>query len=177
LTAHPKLHLQKGDIYNPDAMARLLVGQDAVISAFSPNKADPDIRQKQVEGIKSLLAAMKQAGITRLFVVGGAGSLEVKPGLRVIDTPDFPEQWKGTARATADVLDLVRGERDIQWTFLSPAAMLQPGTRTGTFRLGTDQLLVDVNGQSHISTQDYAVAMIDELEKPTHIRQRFTVGY
>lgn len=120
---------------------------------------------------------MKQAGITRLLVVGGAGSLEVKPGLRVIDTPDFPEQWKGTARATADVLELLRGERDIQWTFLSPAAMLQLGTRTGTFRLGTDQLLVDANGQSHISTQDYAVAMIDELEKPTHIRQRFTVGY
>jgi uncharacterized protein len=177
LTTHPKLYLQQGDIYNQDVMARRLDGQDAVISAFSPNKADPDIRQKQVEGIKSLLAVMKQTGITRLLMVGGAGSLAVKPGLRVIDTPDFPEQWKGTARATADVLELLQGERDIQWTFLSPAAMLQPGTRTGTFRLGTDQLLVDANGQSHISTQDYAVAMIDELEKPTHIHQRFTVGY
>ena len=177
LTPHPKLHPHNIDIDNSDAVARFLVGQDAVISAFSPSKTDPDIRQKHVKGITALLAAMKRAGVTRLLVVGGAGSLEVKPGLRVIDTPDFPEQWKGTARATADVLELLRGEREIQWTFLSPAAMLQPGARTGTFRLGTDQLLVDANGQSRISTQDYAKAMIDELEKPTHIRQRFTVGY
>ena len=89
---------------------------------------------------------MKLAGIKRLLIVGGAGTLEVKPGLRIIDTPDFPEQWKGTARATADVLELLRGERDLEWTFLSPAATLQPGSRTGNFRQGTDQLLVDANG-------------------------------
>jgi putative NADH-flavin reductase len=120
---------------------------------------------------------MKRTGLQRLLVVGGAGSLEVKPGLRVIDAPDFPEQWKGTALATADVLDLLRGEHEIQWSYLSPSAMLQPGARTGKFRLGTDQLLVDAKGQSSISTQDYAVAMIDEVEHPTHVRRRFTVGY
>lgn len=177
LQSHPKLHPQKGNIYNVDEVARLIAGHDAVISAFSPGKTDPDIREKHVQGIKTLITAMKQARITRLLVVGGAGSLEVKPGLRVIDTPEFPDQWKGTARATADVLQLLRREHDLGWTCLSPSAMLQPGTRTGTFRLGTDQLLVDANGQSRISTQDYAVAMIDELEQPKHLRQRFTVGY
>ncbi|WP_447987166.1 NAD(P)-dependent oxidoreductase [Nitrospira sp. Nam74] len=177
LRPHANLHPKTGDIYNEDEMARLVAGQDAVISAFSPSKTDPDIRKKHVQGIKSIIAAMKRVGLKRLLVVGGAGSLEVKAGLRVIDTPDFPEQWKGTARATADVLDLLRGEHEIEWTCLSPAAMLQPGPRTGKFRLGTDQLLVDANGQSHISTQDYAAAMIDELERPAHIRQRFTVGY
>ncbi|WP_447598320.1 NAD(P)-dependent oxidoreductase [Nitrospira sp. Nam80] len=177
LAPRAKLHARKGDIYDADEMAGLLAGQDAVISAFSPSKTDPDIREKHVSGIKAMITAMKRAGVKRLLVVGGAGSLTVKPGLRVIDTPDFPEQWKGTARATADVLDLLRGEPDLDWTFLSPAAMLQPGARTGKFRLGTDQLLADPNGNSSISTQDYAVAMIDELERPAHIRQRFTVGY
>lgn len=177
LQPHTKLHPQKCDVYNADEVARLLTGHDAVISAFSPSKTDPEIREKHVQGIKTMLTAMKQAGIKRLLVVGGAGSLEVKPGLRVIDTPDFPEQWKGTARATADILQLLRREHDIEWTCLSPSAILQPGMRTGTFRLGTDQLLVDANGQSRISTQDYAVAMINEVERPAHIRQRFTVGY
>jgi putative NADH-flavin reductase len=177
LPAHAKLHPHKVDIDNVDELSPVLAGQDAVISAFSPDKSDPEIREKHVQGIRTTMAAMKRAGVKRLLVVGGAGSLEVKPGVRVIDTPDFPEQWKSTARATADVLQLLRHEQDLEWTCLSPSAMLQPGTRTGTFRQGTDQLLVDANGQSSISTQDYAVAMIDELEKPKHIRQRFTVGY
>jgi Putative NADH-flavin reductase len=177
LPPHPKLYPQKADIYNADEVARLVAGQDVVISAFSPGKTDPDIREKHVQGIKSIITAMKRTGVGRLLVVGGAGSLEAKAGLRVIDTPDFPEPWKETARATADVLELLRGEHEIQWTYLSPAAMLQPGARTGIFRLGTDQLLVDAKGQSHISTQDYAVAMIEEAEKPKHLRQRFTVGY
>lgn len=174
---HPKLHSRFADIYDTDELARAIAGHDAVISAFSPPKTDPDIRRKHVQGIKSVIAAMKRTGLQRLLVVGGAGSLEVKPGLRVIDAPDFPEQWKGTALATADVLDLLRGEHEIQWSYLSPSAMLQPGARTGKFRLGTDQLLVDAKGQSSISTQDYAVAMIDEVEHPTHVRRRFTVGY
>jgi len=174
---HPRLHPQKGDIYNSDEMARLVAGHDAVISAFSPGKTDADTRNKHVQGIRTTIAAMKRAGIKRLLVVGGAGSLEVKPGLRVIDTPDFPDQWKGTALATADVLQLLRREHDLEWTCLSPSAMLQPGTRTGKFRLGTDQLLTNARGESSISLEDYAVAMMDEVEKPKHVRQRFTVGY
>jgi uncharacterized protein len=150
---------------------------DKIVSAFSPDKSSPDIRQKHVQGLKSLIEAMKGIGLKRLLVVGGAESLEVKPGLSVIDTSEFPEQWKGTARATADVLQLLRRDQELEWTFLSPAAMLQPGTRTGTFRLGTDQLLVAQDGQSTISLEDYAIAMIDEMENPRHTRQRFTVGY
>jgi putative NADH-flavin reductase len=177
LQARAGLRPQKGDIYNIDDMASLIAGHDAVISAFSPSKIDPDIRRKQVEGIETLIAAMKRVGLRRLLLVGGAGSLEVKPGQWVIDQPDFPEQWKGTALATADVLEALRAEQGLEWTFLSPAAMLEAGARTGKFRLGTDRLLVGANGQSRISTGDYAIAMIDELEQPTHVGQRFTVGY
>lgn len=177
LPRHPNLRPRTTDIYNQQELSSVLTGHDAVISAFSPDKADPEIRRKQVQGFKATIAALKQAGVKRLLAVGGAGSLEVKPGLRVMDAPDFPEQWKGTARATADVLQLLRGEQELQWTCFSPAAMLQPGTRTGTFRLGTDQLLTNASGESRISLEDYAMAMIDELEKPKHVRQRFTVGY
>jgi uncharacterized protein len=174
---HAHVSANNADVFDEAALAAAFRGNAAVISAFSPSKTDPDIRTKHLQGIRTTIAAMKQAGIKRLLVVGGAGSLEVKPGLRAIDTPDFPEQWKGTALATADVLQLLRREHDLEWTCLSPSALLQPGTRTGTFRLGTDLLLVDANGQSIVSTQDFAVAMIDELEKPKHIRRRFTVGY
>ena len=110
-------------------------------------------------------------------MVGGAGSLEAAPGVLVIDTPQFPEAWKATAEGARQALELLRQERTLDWTMLSPSAMLEPGKRTGQFRLGDDRLLVDANGESRISLEDYAVAMIDELEKPAHSRRRFTVGY
>ena len=109
--------------------------------------------------------------------VGGAGGLEVKPGVRVIDSPDMPLWVKPRSLATINALDQLRKEPELEWSFLSPSAELNPGHRTRKFRLGNDQLLVDATGQSKISVQDYAVAMIDELERPTHVRQRFTVGY
>ena len=113
----------------------------------------------------------------RLLVVGGAGGLEVAPGVQLIDTPEFPAQWKATAEGARQALALLRQETTLDWTVLSPSAHLEPGQRTGTFRTGTDGLLVDASGNSRISLEDYAVAMIDELEKPTHSRSRFTVGY
>jgi putative NADH-flavin reductase len=177
LQPHPKLRAHKADMYNVEDLSLVLAGHEAVVSAFSPDKTDPDIREKHVQGIRTLMAAMKRAAVKRLLVVGGAGSLEVKPGVRLLETPGFPEQWKGTALATADVLQLLRHEHDLEWTCLSPSAMLQPGTRTGTFRLGSDQLLANANGESLISIEDYAMAMMDEVEKPRHVRQRFTVGY
>jgi putative NADH-flavin reductase len=109
--------------------------------------------------------------------VGGAGSLETAPGQQVIDQPGFPEDWKPRALGTRQFLYLLREEPDLEWTFLSPAQMLQPGERTGKFRLGGDQVLVDAEGQCRISLQDYAVAIIDELEQPRHVRQRFCVAY
>lgn len=177
LTAHPKLHPQKGDVYNADEVARLVAGHDAVISAFNPGWVNPDIYNLQVKGTQAIINGVKKAGITRLLFVGGAGSLEVKPGVQALDLPGFPAEYKQGALATREALNMLRKESSLDWSFLSPSADLAPGPRTGKFRLGTDQMLSDAHGQSRISTQDYAVAMIDEVEKPAHVRQRFTVGY
>jgi uncharacterized protein len=177
LTAHPKLHAEKGDVYNENEVARLVAGHDAVISAFNPGWTNPDIYDLQVKGTKTIIVGVKKAGIKRLLFVGGAGSLEVKPGVQSVDLPEFPKDWKQGALATREALNLLRQEPGLDWSFLSPSADLSPGQRTGKFRLGKDQLLKDANGQSRISTQDYAVAMLDEVEKPSHVRQRFTVGY
>lgn len=177
VTPHSKLHPQKGDVYNADDVARLVAGHDAVISAFNPGWSDPDIYNLQVKGTKAIINGVKKAGIKRLLFVGGAGSLEVKPGVQALDLPGFPAEYKQGALATREALNLLRKESALDWSFLSPSADLAPGQRTGKFRLGQDQALKDANGQSRISTQDYAVAMLDEVEKPSHVRQRFTVGY
>jgi aryl-alcohol dehydrogenase-like predicted oxidoreductase/putative NADH-flavin reductase len=174
---HAKLRPQKGDVYNSDEVARLVAGHDAVVSAFNPGWKTPNLYADQVRGTTAIFAAVKKAGIKRVLWVGGAGSLEVKPGVQSVDLPEFPKEWKQGSLATREALNLLRKEPSLDWSFLSPSADLSPGQRTGKFRLGTDQLLKDAKGESRISVEDYAVAMIDELEKPTHIRQRFTVGY
>jgi putative NADH-flavin reductase len=171
------LTAKKGDVYDQEALAALLPGHDAVISAFSMDKDAQDVYQSMVDGAQAIIAATKKAGVKRLLVVGGAGSLETAPGQQVIDDPDFPPAWKAGALGTRQFLYLLREEPELEWSFLSPAQMLQPGERTGTFRLGGDQLLSDAEGQCRISLQDYAVAMIDELEEPQHSRKRFCVAY
>lgn len=158
---------KKGDVFDKGGLAALLAGHEAVISAVHFTASDP----------ATLLAAVKQSGVKRYLVVGGAGSLEVAPGVKVFDTPEFPAIYLDEARKGGAFLDLLKGESGIDWTFLSPSALIEPGERTGNFRLGKDQLLVDGNGQSRISAEDYAIALVDELEKPAHSRQRFTVGY
>lgn len=177
LQPHPKLHPQKGDVYNEDELARLVTGQEAVISAFNPGWGNPDIYHLQVKGAQAIINGVKKAGIMRLLFVGGAGSLEVKPGVQALDLPGFPAEYKQGALATREALNLLRKESGLEWSFLSPSADLAPGQRTGKFRLGKDQMLKDAEGQSRISVEDYAVAMLDEVERPAHIRQRFTVGY
>lgn len=177
LSPHPKLHAARGDVYNIEEVARLVGGHDAVISAFNPGWTNPEIYEQQIKGTKAIIAGVKKAGIKRLLFVGGAGSLEVKPGIQSVDLPEFPKEWKQGALATREALNLLRQEPELDWSFLSPSADLSPGQRTGKFRLGKDELLKDANGQSRISTQDYAMAMLDEVEKPAHVRQRFTVGY
>lgn len=166
------------DATDTAALTAALQGQgfEAVISAFSGH-AQADTLDYYLRGFQSILAAVKAAGVPRLLVVGGAASLEVAPGKILLDSPDFPAQWKGTAEGARQALELLRAEPALDWTFLSPSAMIEPGQRTGQFRLGGDQLLVDAQGKSHISLQDYAVALIDELERPAHSRRRFTVGY
>ncbi len=158
---------RKGDVYDKDGLAALLAGHDAVISAVHFTASDP----------ATLLAAVKQSGVKRYLVVGGAGSLEVAPGVKLFDTNEFPAIYLNEARKGGAYLDLLKGESGLDWTFLSPSALIEPGERTGKFRLGKDQLLVDGNGQSRISAEDYAIVLVDELEKPAHSRQRFTVGY
>lgn len=166
-----------GDVYDTTSLAALIRGNDAVISAFNPGWKDPNLYDDQVRGTASIITAIKDAGIKRVLWVGGAGGLEVKPGVRVIDSPDMPLWVKPGSLATMNALDQLRKEPELDWSYLSPSAELKSGVRTAKFRLGKDQLLVDASGHSTISVQDYAVAMINELETPAHLRQRFTVGY
>lgn len=158
------------DVHDTDGLAALLAGHDAVVSAYNPGAADG------LRGARSIIEAAKRAGL-RLLAVGGAGSLEVAPSRRLVDEPDFPQQWKAGALATAECLEMLRAEPELDWCFLSPAAELVPGERTGRFRLGGDALLKDGEGRSRISLQDYAAALLDELETPRHRRQRFSVAY
>ena len=175
LPAHPRLTAFKVDVMNEAALAEKLRGHKLVISAFSGH-AQPDVRGYYVEGMKHILNATRIAAVPRLLVVGGAGALNVAPGVALLDTPNFPKEWKGTAEGARDALALLQAS-DLDWTMLAPSAMLEPGRRTGQFRLGKDDLLVDEKGDSRISTQDYAMAMLNEAELPRHSRQRFTVGY
>lgn len=163
------------DVVTEDSLTDTLAGHDAVISAFSGH-AQTDVLGYYVKGIQSIISAAKAAGV-RLLVVGGAGGLEVALGVQLIDTPQFPAQWKATAEGARQALNLLRDEQELDWTVLAPSAHLEPGERTGKFRLGKDQLLSDERGESHISLADFAAAMIDELKHPAHSRSRFTVGY
>ncbi|AMJ62176.1 NAD(P)-dependent oxidoreductase [Bosea sp. PAMC 26642] len=165
--ALPGVKAAKGDVFDKDGLAALLAGHQAVISAVHYMASDGP----------TLIAAVKQSGVARYLVVGGAGSLEVAPGVKLVDTPEFPAIYLDEARKGGVFLDLLKQETALDWTFLSPSALIQPGERTGKFRLGLDQLLVDAAGKSAISTEDYAIALVDELEKPAHSRKRFTVGY
>jgi putative NADH-flavin reductase len=172
----PRLRVVKADILE-DKVDELVKGHDAVISAYNPGWSNPDIYNEQIEGYKRIISGVKKSGIKRLLVVGGAGSLEVAPGVQILDTASFPEQVKGGVLATREVLYMLRKEKRLEWTFLSPPSSIAPGGRTGRYRVGKDQLLKNKEGESRISTQDYAVAMLDELENPQHIRERFTVAY
>jgi putative NADH-flavin reductase len=167
LRPHDNLIAKQGDVNDEAGLGTLLAGHDACISSVKFQSMEPRI----------LIEAVKRAGVKRLLVVGGAGSLEVAPGVQLVDTPDFPAAYKPEALAGRDFLNALRDEREIDWTFLSPSALFVPGERTGKFRLGTNRLLVGANGESKISFEDYAIALVDELETPRHSRQRFTVGY
>ena len=167
IAALPGVVAVQGDVYDKAGLVPLIKGHDAVISSVHYTASDPAL----------LLQAVRESGVNRYFVVGGAGSLEVAPGVRLVDTPQFPAAYKAEASKGGEFLELLRNTAgDLDWTFLSPAAMFVPGERTGKFRLGKDQLLTNDKGSS-ISFEDYAVAAVDELEKPAHVRERFTVGY
>lgn len=176
LQPHERLSALAADVMDLQKLTSQLAGADAVISAFSGH-AQADVLDYFVAGTRNIVTAAKEARAARLLVVGGAGSLEVAPGLQLIDTPAFPEQYKATAEGARRALELLRKETSLNWTMLSPSAVIAPGARSGVFRTGLDQLLTGADGSSQISVEDFALALVDELEKPAHPRQRFTVGY
>jgi len=167
LPKHPALQPKKADATDYAQLPAILAGHDAVLSALHFRTTDG----------KALVGAVKAARVPRLLVVGGAGSLEIAPGQALVDTPDFPAEYKTEALAGRDFLNVLRAEAALDWTFVSPSAFFHDGPRTGKFRLGKDSLLVAVDGQSHVSIADYAVAFLAEAERPQHNRLRFTIGY
>ncbi len=171
------LAVKKGDIFDSGGLAEIARGHDTIVSAYGPSPSDPNDPVSYSRAAHSLIDAAKKAGVSRLLVVGGAGSLYVAPGKQLVDSPDFPKEWKAGASGLRDALEVFKKERELEWTFFSPAIMIQPGTRTGKFRLGKDEPVFDSKGESRISIEDYAVAMTDEIEKPQFLRQRFTIGY
>jgi uncharacterized protein len=165
--------IQRDDLSSMDKIAATIAGADAVVSAYAPPVDDTD----QLIGVtKRQIEAVKKAGKLRLIVVGGAGSLEVAPGVSLLKSGHLPEAWISIATSHEKALKLLEAS-DINWTYFSPAAYFEPGERTGKFRLGKRNLVADDKGNSRISLEDYAIALVDELEKPAHERQQFTIGY
>ena len=161
-----------------EVLAKLCEGKDAVISAYNPGWTNPRIYEETLVNYPLILKAVKISGVKRLLCVGGAGTLFCAPGLRVVDSGAIPEAIMGGVKSLGEFyLNTLANEKDLDWVFFSPAGTLEPGQRTGKFRLGKDDLIVDKSGNSHISVEDYALAMVDELETPEHHQERFTIGY
>lgn len=148
---------------------------EAVVNAFGAPSSQSHLH---LEVAGHLVSVLKGRAKPRLLIVGGAGSLLVDDkGTKLVATDDFPPAYLPTATAMNQELEFLKTVRDVNWTFLSPSAVFEPGEKTGKYRLGDEQLLVDAQGNSRISMEDYAIAMLDELEAGLHIRERFTVGY
>jgi len=175
----PRVKLVKGDATNADSVAKVAKGADVVVSAISPRPNSRGMAAPRLaDAARSLIEGTKRAGVKRLLVVGGASTLEVAPGLRLLDAPGFPDIYKAEATEGAESLDVYRNEGEgLDWTFVSPAAEIFPGTRTGEYRTSGEQLLTDANGKSQITMEDYAVALVDEIENPQHVGARFGVAY
>ena len=172
----PRLTVVTGDATDPAGVASAVAGHDAVIGSIS-GRRDHDAG-KIAAAARALIEGARKAGVRRVLWVGGAGTLEVAPGRRLLDSPDFPEAYKSEANAGAEALEAFRGAPEgVDWSYLSPAAEIGPGERTSLFRLGGDEFMTDAAGKSFISFEDYAVAMLDEVENPKHVRRRFSVAY
>ncbi len=173
-------HLQiiKGNVTDIDEVYQLLNGSETVISAYNPGWQDPHIYDDIVKGYQAIIEGSKRAGVKRLLITGGAGRLYIAPGIRLVDSGEIPPQLLNGVKGQVEVYTkLLLPEKEIDWVFLSPSAILVPGQRTGHFRIGKDDLITDENGESRISIEDFAVAMLNELETPKHHRQGSTVGY
>ncbi len=172
------LKVQQANILDAGQVYNAVKNADTVISAYNPGWTNPNIYYDTLEGYRSIIDGTKKAGIKRLLIVGGAGSLYVKPGVRVMDTGVLPEAILPGVKGLAEVYyTYLEPESNIDWVFFSPAGNIAPGERTGKFRLGKNDLIVDDKGESRISVEDYSLALIDELETPKHHKERFTIGY
>lgn len=176
--SNSNLEIVKADIADTNAMVGICKGKEAIISAYNPGWTNPDIYEETLRNYPLILEAAKRSGAKRLLCVGGAGTLFCAPGLRVVDSGAIPDAIMGGVKSLGEFyLNTLMNEKDIDWIFFSPAGTLESGKRTGKFRLGKDDLIIDENGISHISVEDYAVAMVDELENSKHHCERFTIGY
>lgn len=175
---NPLLTVKKVDVADTEALAADLKGYDTVISAYNPGWSNPDIYNLTLQNYPRILQAAKEAGVKRLLIVGGAGTLFCAPGLRVVDSGAIPAEIMGGVKSLGEFyLNTLNNEKAIDWVFFSPAGNLEPGEAKGNYRLGKDDLVVDGEGNSHITVGDYAKAMVDEFETPAHHQERFTIGY
>ncbi len=174
---NPGLTVVAADVLDATQVAKAVAGHDAVISAYNPGWSEPKIHDLFLQGSQAILDGVKQSGVKRVLVVGGAGSLYVAPGLQLVDTPPFPAEYKQGALAARELLNRIKLENTLEWSFLSPPIGLAPGERTGQYRVGADDLLPGQGDQpAGISVADLAVAIVDEMEKAQHVRRRFTVA-
>lgn len=178
LAAQPGLTVVAADALDATQVAQAVAGHDAVVSAYNPGWTEPRIHDLFLQGSRAIVDGVKRAGLKRLVVVGGAGSLFVAPGVQLVDTPPFPAEYKQGALAAREALNQLKLETALDWSFVSPPIALAPGARTGQYRTGLDNLLPGVgDAPAGISVADLAVAIVDELETPRHIQQRFTVAH
>ena len=176
--SNPNLKVIQADVTDTDVLIEASKGKDAVISAYNPGWKNPNIYEETLKNYPLIVDSVKKAGVERLLIVGGAGTLFYAPGKMVMDADDVPAKLLPGIKSLGEFyLNTLRKENDIDWIFLSPAANMTPGERTGKFRIGKEDLVVDVNGDSNISVEDYAVAMVDELEQKKYHKERFTIGY
>jgi hypothetical protein len=176
----PNLTVIATDVFQQDDLASQLKGTEVVISAYNAGWTNPNLYNDFIKGSEAIQHAVKKAGVKRLIVIGGAGSLEVTPGVQLVDTPQFPAEFKSGATAARDYFTTLKKEQELDWTFFSPAIEMHQGTagiRRGSYRTGLDNPVFDENGRSVLSVEDLAVAILDETEKPKHIRRRFTAAY
>lgn len=176
LAAREGLKVVAGDAQDATQVANAVAGHDVVVSAYNPGWENPNIHDEFLKGTRSIVDGTKQAGVRRFLMVGGAGSLFVAPGVQLVDTPQFPAEWKQGALAAREALNLIRNETALDWTFLSPPILLVPGERSGQYRLGTEAPMMNGEAPGSISVADLAVAIVDELEHPRHVQKRFTVA-
>ena len=171
---------KKGDVFNEEEFAKLVEGHDAVISAYNPGWTNPDIYNEFLAGAQAIQSAVKKSGVKRILIVGGAGSLEIAPGVQLVDTPEFPEHIKPGATSARDYFNILKRDTDLDWTFLSPAIEMHQGTsgvRRGSYRTGLNNPVFDESGRSVLSVEDLAIAIADEIESPQFIQKRFTAAY